>query len=513
MRKLLQFVLLLLALPVAALSQNTSVTATLTDSDSVTWTLGSCTTTLIYTKQSPPVAPYLNSGGTFPLSPQCSVNGLGQLNVTLTDVKFIAPIFNATWQFTVCPNVGPNAACGTTNIPVTGASQNVSSLLNLPPPRVGGGVGATAYADAEVTVAYNNLYWNVVSQACRQYTTAWFNCASASGTGTVTLFSASNWPSWLTPSVATASSTPVLSVTASAIPNNALANSSITLGSTSVSLGGTQTSLSGLTVNGVTLSAAGSANSFLNQAGGYTTPAASGVPSVNTYAGPLVLSFSAGAGSCSNSGGTTTCTITGSSSGSGTVTNFIANSGSWPTWLVPSVATGTTTPTLSVTPSAIPNSALANPSLTLGSTNVALGATQTSLAGLTLTTTSVNGVTLTAAGSATSFLNAAGGYTTPTGSGTQTICSGTLSLGTSAIASGAAATTVTASCSGLVSTDNIMLDFNASPLGVVGYEPSTAGMLTIIKWPTANTINVSVVNNTASSVTPGAITLNYRVVR
>jgi hypothetical protein len=38
-------------------------------------------------------------------------------------------------------------------------------------------------------------------------------------------------------------------------------------------------------------------------------------------------------------------------------------------------------------------------------------------------------------------------------------------------------------------------------------------MLAIIKWPTTNTINVSVVNNTGSSITPGAITLNYRVVR
>lgn len=99
------------------------------------------------------------------------------------------------------------------------------------------------------------------------------------------------------------------------------------------------------------------------------------------------------------------------------------------------------------------------------------------------------------------------------GGSTTTVCSGTVSLGTSAIASGAAATTVTATCTGLASTDNIMLDFNASPLAVTGYTPSASGMLAIIKWPTTNTINVSVVNNTGSSITPGAITLNYRVVR
>jgi hypothetical protein len=96
---------------------------------------------------------------------------------------------------------------------------------------------------------------------------------------------------------------------------------------------------------------------------------------------------------------------------------------------------------------------------------------------------------------------------------TRTICSGTVALGTSAIASGAAAATVTASCPGLLSTDNIAVDFSGSPLGVTGYAPSASGMLAIIKWPSANTINVAVVNNTGGSITPGAITLNYRATR
>lgn len=92
------------------------------------------------------------------------------------------------------------------------------------------------------------------------------------------------------------------------------------------------------------------------------------------------------------------------------------------------------------------------------------------------------------------------------------ICSGTVSLGTNPIGSGAAAT-ITQVCTGLLSTDNILLDFNGSPLAVTGYVPSASGMLSIIKWPTANTINVSVVNNTAGSITPGAVVLNYRVIR
>lgn len=75
---------------------------------------------------------------------------------------------------------------------------------------------------------------------------------------------------------------------------------------------------------------------------------AGGVPTVNGNPGPLVMSFSTGAGSCTSSSGTTTCSFTGSGSGGGSVTNFIASSGSWPSMLVPSVATSTTTPTLSV---------------------------------------------------------------------------------------------------------------------------------------------------------------------
>jgi hypothetical protein len=96
---------------------------------------------------------------------------------------------------------------------------------------------------------------------------------------------------------------------------------------------------------------------------------------------------------------------------------------------------------------------------------------------------------------------------------TTTICSGSQVLGTALIAAGAAASTVTVTCTGLATTDNVELDFNGSPLAVTGYIPSTSGMLTIIKWPSSNTINISVVNNTANSITPGSITLNYRVVR
>lgn len=96
---------------------------------------------------------------------------------------------------------------------------------------------------------------------------------------------------------------------------------------------------------------------------------------------------------------------------------------------------------------------------------------------------------------------------------TRTIASGTATLGTSPISSGAKASTVTVSAPGTLATDTLMADFNADPTGVTGYAPSTNGMLAILKFPTADNVNFIVINNTPSSITPGAITLNWRVVR
>ena len=93
------------------------------------------------------------------------------------------------------------------------------------------------------------------------------------------------------------------------------------------------------------------------------------------------------------------------------------------------------------------------------------------------------------------------------------IANGTAALGTSAVPSGACATAVTSAAVGAAATDNIEADFNADPTSTTGYSPSPAGMLTIIKYPTANAVNFKVCNNTGSSVTPGAITLNWRVMR
>jgi hypothetical protein len=96
---------------------------------------------------------------------------------------------------------------------------------------------------------------------------------------------------------------------------------------------------------------------------------------------------------------------------------------------------------------------------------------------------------------------------------TQTIGSGTMTVNPGAIPSGACSNAITTTITGTVTADNIMADFSADPSSTTGYSPTTNGMLTIIKWPTTNTVNIKVCNNTSASVTPGSIGLNVRVVR
>lgn len=96
---------------------------------------------------------------------------------------------------------------------------------------------------------------------------------------------------------------------------------------------------------------------------------------------------------------------------------------------------------------------------------------------------------------------------------TLTIASGTSALGTAAISSGTCATVVTTSATGAATTDVIGWGFNGDPTATTGYQASTNGMLTIVAYPTANNVNFKVCNNTASAVTPGAVTLNWRVTR
>jgi len=94
-----------------------------------------------------------------------------------------------------------------------------------------------------------------------------------------------------------------------------------------------------------------------------------------------------------------------------------------------------------------------------------------------------------------------------------TVGSGTAALGTSEIAAnGACATAITVAATGIATTDVILWTPNADITGVTGYDP-TGGQLQIFPYTTAGNVNFKVCNPTASAITPGAVTLNWRVIR
>jgi len=150
------------------------------------------------------------------------------------------------------------------------------------------------------------------------------------------------------------------------------------------------------------------------------------------------------------------------------------------------------------------NKTLTAPTLTTPALGTPASGVMTNVTGLPIST----GVSGLGTGVATAAAIAAGG----TGGLTVTIASGTSAMGTSAIASGACATTVTTTATGAVAGESFMADFNGSPTAITGFLPSSSGMLSIIKYVTTNAVNFQVCNNTGSSVTPGAITISWKVV-
>lgn len=96
---------------------------------------------------------------------------------------------------------------------------------------------------------------------------------------------------------------------------------------------------------------------------------------------------------------------------------------------------------------------------------------------------------------------------------TRTIALGTATLGTSLITANACASVVTVTATGTVTTDVIISTANVTLSGVTGYGKGAADGLIIYPYPTVGNVNFEVCNATGSSITPGAATLNWRVVR
>jgi hypothetical protein len=184
----------------------------------------------------------------------------------------------------------------------------------------------------------------------------------------------------------------------------------------------------GLSYNPSTRAWVLSGNSFsLNTSGGGNVPIVSGSPTTGHLAlwgggTPETLidgGAPAGSGTALMTGPTSTVANDGAcfadSNGTlmdcgfapGTVKSFGAPSVNWPSWMVPTVANGTSTPSLSVAVTSIPNSALANAATTVNGQSCALGGNCAvtvaagTLTGSTLAAT-VTGSSLTSVGTVTS---------------------------------------------------------------------------------------------------------------
>lgn len=425
-------------------------------------------------------------------------------------------------------------------------------------------------------------------------------------------------------------SNPTITVNAKGLITSASSGGSggfpITLGTTAVAANSTVTSVSGFAVNGVTLDAAGSATSFLNESGTYSVPAGgggtpafsavtagtntaalvmgtggtfgftgTGIVNANEMNGVKPSSLATGILKNTTSTGVPSIaiasdfpTLNQSTTGNaGTATNISTNGTSLQVWGMNSGATAQGWQTV------IGSGNTTSTSLTTGTIPVANGANSivNSLLtdnGTTLTYTGTGGVaapSFTTNGSTNGFFtlqslgslpgaettnqilmtapNTVTHYTMelpgaqPTsgntfvsctaanpsvcsftavpvaglsglGTGVATalavntgtagtfgtlIASGTSALGTAAIASGACATAVSTTATGVATTDAITWNPNASIKAVTGYAPSTSGGLTIAAFPTSGHVNFDVCNWTSGSITPGAVTLNWRVIR
>jgi len=191
MKKL--FWLILLCCPYT-FAQFTTVTATITDSDSQTWNNcvwtykwtpnGSQSNPNIYTVNGTPITS--NTYNNY-LSQTGSCNGSGALTLTVLDNTQVSPS-GSQGVFTIQSNT---SAPATQYLPLTisGASMNLTTYLSTnsiaPRVRIGNLAGIYAYLDIEITnQTQGNLYWNVLTQATRQWTgSVWQNLVTSSWNG------------------------------------------------------------------------------------------------------------------------------------------------------------------------------------------------------------------------------------------------------------------------------------------------------------------------------------------
>jgi hypothetical protein len=178
-------ILFLLLAVVPVMSQTTSVTATVVDSNSQAWASGTWQIQFVPTPGMP--GPWYYNGVVLTSAQklqQGSLDGSGNFAATVISTSSITPA-GSSWAFTFCPNA--TSPCGTLTTPINGTSLNISSAVTaaIPPVSVAAPLVPRAYTDAEVSNPPPNqggLYYNTTFGQPKYWTGATWNYFAGGGT-------------------------------------------------------------------------------------------------------------------------------------------------------------------------------------------------------------------------------------------------------------------------------------------------------------------------------------------
>lgn len=187
MKKILSLLALVLFVSSLAAAQSTSVTATVTDSDTTPWVNGTWIVQFVPNPANPNIGIY-NVNGTLLTPSQIkqtgTMNGSGALAVTVLQNSTISPS-GSSWTIQVCPQA--TSACGILPFTATTSTLSLSSQLTttIPVVRFNALAGAYGYTDAEtrITLPVGATYWNV-TDTCQRYNngSSW-SCVGSGGGG------------------------------------------------------------------------------------------------------------------------------------------------------------------------------------------------------------------------------------------------------------------------------------------------------------------------------------------
>jgi hypothetical protein len=238
MKKLGVVLLFIIGLLVGTASaQYTAVTGTITEPSGQVWAGASVTVAF---KGAPGFGgKYTWNGHQYQTLPSvlATANNSGVFTANIPDVNTIVPA-GTTWTVSMCPLA--SVVCSNTGgLVITGTTQNITSLItpyvqniSINPTPL-----QTAYNSGQVNAApgVGQIFYNTLNSITYQWNGSSWN--PLVGSGSVVSVGVGTWPSWLTPSVASPTTSPVISVTSSAIPNNALATPYVIINGVTANLG------------------------------------------------------------------------------------------------------------------------------------------------------------------------------------------------------------------------------------------------------------------------------------